>query len=131
MNMVRAGVVKHPCDWSASGYHEIQTPSQRYRIVDLEALKYLLEIDSLDELQQQHRGWIDNAINHSNAQYEAMWSQSIAIGSEKFVEEVRVQLGIKVNHRETAEGGGVFFIKEPNASYTSHLIGETDVVNRN
>jgi putative transposase len=64
MNMVRAGVVKHPCDWSASGYHEIQTPSQRYRIVDLEALKYLLEIDSLEKLQQQHQGWIDNAINH-------------------------------------------------------------------
>ncbi|MEJ2181762.1 MAG: hypothetical protein P8Y28_15390 [Gammaproteobacteria bacterium] len=58
MNMVRAGVVKHPCDWSASGYHEIQTSSQRYRIVDLEAL------------------------------YAAMWSQSIAIGSEKFVEKV-------------------------------------------
>lgn len=82
MNMVRAGVVKHPRDLSAGGYHEIQTPSQRYRIVDLEALKYLLEIDSLGELQQRLRDWIDNAINHRNAQYEAMWSQSIAVGSD-------------------------------------------------
>ena len=62
MNMVRAGVIKHPRDWAASGYHEIQTPSQRYRIVDLKKLMYLLEINSLDELQLRHREWIDNAI---------------------------------------------------------------------
>ena len=26
LNMVRAGVVKHPAEWEAGGYHEIQGP---------------------------------------------------------------------------------------------------------
>ena len=131
LNMVRTGVVKHPKGWVASGYHEIQTPSQRYRIVDLEALKYLLEIDSLDELQLRHLDWIDSAIHQDNAQYDAMWSQSIAVGSEAFVEDVKAQLGLKAKHRETVDSNGAFFIKEGDASYTSHLIGEIDVVSRN
>ncbi len=31
LNMVRAGVVDHPCQWKWSGYHEIQKPKTRYR----------------------------------------------------------------------------------------------------
>ncbi|MDQ6978694.1 MAG: transposase, partial [Mariprofundaceae bacterium] len=34
INMVRARVVSHPTEWSHCGYHEIQTPPERYRIVD-------------------------------------------------------------------------------------------------
>ena len=30
LNMVRAGVVEHPNEWSHSGYNEIQKPKQRY-----------------------------------------------------------------------------------------------------
>jgi len=131
MNMVRAGVVKHPRDWVASGYHEIQTPSQRYRIVDLRALMYLLEIDSLQELQQRHLEWIDSAIYQRNVHYDAIWSQSIAVGSEEFVEKVRLQLGIKAKHRKTINDNGVFFIKEPDVSYTAHFEDEIDVLRQN
>ena len=38
LNMVRAGVVKHPAQWPHSGYLEIQQPPERYRVVDLLAL---------------------------------------------------------------------------------------------
>ena len=34
LNMVRAGIVSHPCEWPNSGYCELQTPPQRYNIVD-------------------------------------------------------------------------------------------------
>lgn len=33
LNMVRAGVVKHPSEWKHGGYHEIIDPVQRYRII--------------------------------------------------------------------------------------------------
>ena len=61
LNMVRAGVVNHPREWPASGYHEIQTPSQRYRIVDHESLLQLLGMRSINVLQQNHLNWINNA----------------------------------------------------------------------
>lgn len=32
-NMVRAGVVQHPAQWRVSGYHDIQIPPQRYRLM--------------------------------------------------------------------------------------------------
>ena len=42
LNMVRAGVVQHPGDWPHSGYREIQTPPERYRLIDMERLALLL-----------------------------------------------------------------------------------------
>jgi hypothetical protein len=45
--MVRAGVFDHPAEWIFSGYHEIQNPRERYRIIDFEKLLSLLEYDSL------------------------------------------------------------------------------------
>ena len=34
LNMVRAGVVKHPGEWEYGGYGEIQNPKQRYTLID-------------------------------------------------------------------------------------------------
>ena len=33
LNMVRAGVVDHPRLWPFCGYHEIQDPPRRYRVI--------------------------------------------------------------------------------------------------
>jgi hypothetical protein len=59
-----------------------------------------------------------------------MWSNSIAVGSEGVVEMVKVQISIKAKYRETIAKDDAFFIKEPEASYTSHFIGEIDVVSQ-
>ena len=34
LNMVRAGVVKHPAEWEICGYNEIQNPPDRYGVID-------------------------------------------------------------------------------------------------
>jgi len=34
LNMVRAGVVRHPDEWIYGGYHEIQNPKQRYSLIN-------------------------------------------------------------------------------------------------
>jgi len=41
LNMVRAGVVRHPGDWRQSGYSEIQNPPKRYAIIDTQKLSSL------------------------------------------------------------------------------------------
>ena len=51
LNMVRAGVVGHPGEWRWSGYKEIQNPPERYRVVYMQMLMYLLGNKSQDELQ--------------------------------------------------------------------------------
>jgi putative transposase len=73
LNMVRAGVVAHPREWTASGYHEIQGLRQRYRIVDRVALAEALEVD-LEKLAEVHRGWVEQALQRPLTR-QAQWSE--------------------------------------------------------
>ena len=38
MNMIRAGVVKHPSEWDACGYNEFYHPKQRFRVINTNRL---------------------------------------------------------------------------------------------
>jgi putative transposase len=38
LNMVRAGIVKHPSEWTMNGYNEIQNPPDRYSLIDTKGL---------------------------------------------------------------------------------------------
>ena len=42
LNMVRAGVVKHPSEWKESGYNEIMNPPKRYLLIDQSRLENIL-----------------------------------------------------------------------------------------
>ena len=42
LNMVRAGVVRHPSEWPHCGYGEIQKAPRRYRLIDSRTLMELL-----------------------------------------------------------------------------------------
>ena len=55
MNMVRAGVVRHPAKWAHGGYREIQQPPKRYRIIDIPALMEPGGFNDIATMQQQHR----------------------------------------------------------------------------
>ena len=59
LNMVRAGVVRHPKDWEHGGYREIQHRPERYRIIDVQSLMNLCEVTTITDLQNQHREWVD------------------------------------------------------------------------
>jgi len=61
LNMVRAGVVKHPEDRQHNGYHEIIYPPQRYRVLAREHLKQLLDI-SESQLIESYPLWVDDFI---------------------------------------------------------------------
>jgi putative transposase len=53
--MVRAGVVDHPIKWVNSGYHEIQQPPKRYRVIDLPGLFGFCGFSKLADFQHAHR----------------------------------------------------------------------------
>src|SRR3990172_10267337 len=95
LNMVRAGVVQHPGDWDAGGYREIQSPPQRYAIIDLPALTELLWMKGVEQLQTAYAQWVAEALRSGRAQREPMWSESVAVGCREFVERVRGELGMK------------------------------------
>ena len=79
--MVRAGVVIHPAEWKICGYNEIQNPKDRYTVIDFEHLKRLLNIDTLEELQNNHKMWVESYLRNGRFHYNSQWSESIAYNS--------------------------------------------------
>ncbi len=124
LNMVRAGVVQHPGDWDAGGYREIQSPPQRYAIIDLPALTEVLGMTSVEQLQATHAQWVAAALRAGRGQREPIWSESVAVGRREFVERVQGELGIKAQYREVVSDGQAHVLREPPAVYMVHGDGE-------
>ena len=103
LNMVRAGVVRHPAEWEISGYNEIQNPPERYGVIDRSGLQNLCGFSDPVHFAEQHRQWVDNAIGNAENQRESFWTESIAVGSSGFIEETRVKLGSKAIGRRIEE----------------------------
>ena len=54
LNMVRAGVVKHPSEWVMSGYNEIQGPPDRYALIDMKGLMELFGMHNKEQLRFEY-----------------------------------------------------------------------------
>jgi len=121
LNMVRAGAVDHPQEWEHSGYNEIQSPPKRYRLIDLTALTDLCGFSSTQELQHAHGEWVASALEEADQVRQAHWSESVAVGSEKFAEGVKAKLGITAKHRDVVHAGESYTLREPLPSYTAHF----------
>ncbi len=121
LNMVRTGIVKHPSTWQHGGYQEIQQLPKRYRIIDIQSLMALVGINNITILQNQYRRWVNNEIAEGHLTRDVSWSESLAVGSEDFVNQVRDLLGIKANHREIIEIGDKHILREMSARYNANF----------
>jgi REP element-mobilizing transposase RayT len=126
LNMVRAGVVGHPREWSHGGWHEIVNPPRRYRIIARDRLKQLLDADE-KTLTDSYVRWVEDYIGKSKER-EKMWTEAIAAGSDKFIEGVKARLGLKAKHRRIRKNGdgqnAVYSLQEPIAAYIADFEGE-------
>ena len=116
LNMVRAGVVRHPAEWAESGYCEIQRLPQRYRIIDTEALCRLTGCESPHALRDR-LGKLTERFGPELAQRDPAWSKSVAVGSRAFLEGIQRGLGHRANQRAVEETGGMWVLREPKATY--------------
>jgi len=117
MNMVRAGVVKHPSEWEFCGYNEIQNPRKRKGIIDFDRLTDLLGFGKYDELKDAHNKWADSVMQTDNSGKENKWTQSIAVGSKSFVEKMKEALGFRATGRKIICADDTFELREGQTSY--------------
>jgi len=117
MNTVRAGVVSHPSEWRESGYHEIQHPPQRYRLIDRERLIALTGLRDDGELASLHREWIEDACGKSLAR-QAKWIEAVAVGSESFVVDIQKRMRASVLGRQISASADAYILREPEAVYS-------------
>jgi len=89
LNMVRAGVVKHPEAWNWGGYYEIQNPPARYGVIDQQSLLDITGMISFESFQKTLKEWVDAQLQSSNLKRDATWSSCLAVGSYEYVNNVK------------------------------------------
>ncbi len=128
LNMVRAGVVKHPAEWVHSGYREIQATPKRYGVIDLRGLSALCGFAEVADFQEAHRQWVGEALSAGMGVRDDRWSEAIAVGSLTFVEKVKSELGIKALHREVEQARGAYALRERSEAYGGDFGGQSEAL---
>ena len=128
LNMVRAGVVKHPLNWVYSGFYEVEQSPRRYRLIDLPALLALCGFSNQAEFQQVRRQWVDQALQRTLLMRDARWTEALAVGSEAFVAKIKEELGSKALHRELKRVDGTYVLRESGEAYSSHFAVENEAL---
>ena len=126
LNMVRAGVVSHPSEWSFSGYNEIQSPRRKCVLIAYEKLMELAGFETYDVFRESHRAWVYESLKNDNNIRQSEWTQSIAVGSERFVEKTKEKLGISGKGRKVFEAGQAYQLREKEVSYMANFGPEND-----
>ena len=100
LNMVRAGAVSHPSQWRVSGYNEIQNTQERYKIIDRAVSCTLFNHPNWDQFRLNHYNWVQSALSQTSQAREPQWTEPVAVGPERFVEQIKSQLGSSAYHRK-------------------------------
>ena len=117
LNMVRAGVVRHPSEWRHCGYNEIQSPPQRYRIIDADRLARLLNLCDAGQLRDVHRDWVTDRLAKGGTKREPKWSNGIAVGNREFLEAFRQELWPRMPGSKLRPCDDGYQLREPLAAY--------------
>jgi putative transposase len=128
MNMVRAGVVKHPAEWPFCGYNEIQNPRQRYSLIDYKRLIPLLQMKDMGSLKQSCRERVEEALAAENRSRDSKWTEAIAVGNKAFVEATLKRLGIKAKGRKIVGSKKSYELREPAVPYGGNFIPENGLL---
>ena len=104
-------------EWKKSGFYEIQKPSKRYTVIDLQNLTALCGFVELADLQRSQRQRVEQALENDLALRDARWSEAIAVGSLAFVEKIKGELGSKAMHREVEQFEGTHVLREESEVY--------------
>jgi hypothetical protein len=99
MNMVRAGIVSHPSEWPYGGYNEIQKPRRKWVLIDYNKLARLVGFANYDAFRESHFNLVESVVTDNNRR-EAWWTESIAVGSDFFVEDIKNKLGLRAKGRK-------------------------------
>ena len=121
LNMVRAGVVQSPSEWLQSGFNEIQSPPEKYQLIDRKKLCQLDDVKSDDELKKNHFAWVKEGLIKSQIVRDEKWTGSLAVGGKLFAEKYIEAVGIKAKYREVKVIDNCHLVKEPSRPYKIDL----------
>jgi putative transposase len=123
MNMVRAGVVEHPDQWTHGGYREVQSPRRKCILIDYDRLKTLCGFDDFKSFQVAHRRWVKTAIVKNVRHRESAWTRAVAVGSQSFVAKIKNQLNALAIGRRVLPATDFWELREDAIPYNPFIGG--------
>lgn len=124
LNMVRAGVVRHPTQWRHGGYQEIQFPPQRKRIVDQKRLGELLGFRDPAAMRGAHQALVQDSVEKGKLRREPIWTESIAVGQPEFLESFQKAIRSENPGRRILETADGCQLREAQGAYSLLFEGE-------
>ncbi len=121
LNMVRAGVVNHPSDWLFCGYNEIQNPRKKCVLIAYEKLAELTGCNAYDSFQRLYYELVKESLERAKNNRDSRWTESIAVGKEPFVKDIKDKLGAKALGRQIREVDQGYELREEILFYNSHF----------
>ena len=95
-----------------SGYAEIQSPRERYGRIDYARLLELMGLQSTTELQLSREIAIAEALQECRLQRNPIWTESVAVGSEQYLAQIKEKLKIRQPGRRLVEVAGERCLRE-------------------
>jgi len=124
LNMVRAGVVRHPSDWEWCGYRELVGERMGFCLLDTEQLLKVLGIGDHQSLIDIHQQRISEAIKTKRLARESIWTESVAVGSETFVRQAVSKNRWRKRPRMAVTPDGICYVAEEQSGYSRNHEGQ-------
>ena len=86
-------------------------------LINYEKLKELLGFDSYEHVKTAHNQWVESCLSDGDNFRGGKWTESIAVGSESFIQNVKMLMGGMALGRKVLETGESFQLKEVQYPY--------------
>ena len=120
LNMVRAGAVDYPSEWSWCSYGELTGARKRYRLIDHNQFEMAFGSRPDDPyFQANYTACVKQKIASKQLNREPYWSESLAVGPERYLNEVEAMITRrrKVQYIEPASSSESWVLKESPSNY--------------
>ncbi len=97
-------------------------------LIDYETLSYLSGYNNFEDFQMAHRRWVESSLSKEQPRRQARWTQSVATGSESFVQR---QLGAMAMGRRVQKKAEDFELRESESFYNALFDTKKDDIDRN
>src|SRR5690348_3523042 len=118
LNMVRAGVVRHPREWEWVRFHEIMRQRKRNRLLDLDRLCWRLTTDDLGAVQKNLETSLAEALAREEVRREPCWTESLVVGSTEFVGRMQPLIAGRQETEIVEAADGVWALQEGEHAYS-------------
>jgi hypothetical protein len=86
-------------------------------LINREKLIACCGLDTEKQLRENHRQWVEEAIHHGSHVRQPRWTESIAVGSEEFVQGVLQKLALRAKGCRVRKDVDHYELREPGAAY--------------